>query len=187
MGFFRRDRPLHERLAEEAALDIGAGAAGSEPGQRAPSRLAGLLHGLADGFLSAPPDEFGRPSPLGEVGLHGVARPRAWDVVTSAEATLPGAAVHFVALPEGTLVVEEDVPDGALSPLAEAVEATIDPPYAAEGVRRDDAVWAVGARRIQVRAFPGHEEDELELVEDGLVVLGRRVDGDLFEIQVSPL
>lgn len=185
MGFFRRDRPLHERLAEEGALDIGA--AGAEPGQRAPSRLAGLMHGLADGFLSAPPDEFGRPSPLGEVGLHGVARPRAWDVVTSAEATLPGAAVHFIALPDGTIVVEEDVPDGALSPLADAVEATINPPYSAEGVRRDDAVWAVGARRIQVRAFPDHDEDELELVEDGQVVLGRRVDGDLFEIQVSPL
>ena len=38
-----------------------------------------------------------------------------------------------------------------------------------------------------MRAFPGHEEDELELVEDGQIVIGRRLDGDLFEIQVSPL
>ena len=186
MGLFRRDRPLHERLAEQADLDI-AGADGAEPGQRAPSRLAGLMHGLADGFLSAPPDEFGRPSPFGEVALHGVARPREWDTVASADAELPGDEVHFTALPDGTLVVEEDVPDGSLTPLAEAIEVTINPPYVAEGIRRDERVWAVGARRIRVRSFPGHEEDELELVEDGEIVIGRRIDGDLFEIAVTPL
>jgi hypothetical protein len=54
-------------------------------------------------------------------------------------------------------------------------------------VRRSDDVWAVAAKRIRVREFPGHEEDELELVEDGQVVIGRRLDGDLFVIQVSPL
>jgi hypothetical protein len=186
VGFFRRDRPLHERLAEDADLDI-RGTADDEPGQRTPSRLAGLMHGLADGFLSAPPDEFGRPSPFGEVALHGVPRPRAWDAVASAEAELPRAEVHFTALPDGTLVVEEDVPDGSLAPLADAIELSINPPYVAEAVRRDDRVWAVGAKRIQVRAFPEHDDDELELVEDGQVVLGRRIDGDLFEIQVSPL
>lgn len=185
MGFFGRSKPLHERLAERGDLDIGAEPA--EPTQRAPSRLAGLMHGLADGFLSAPPDEFGRPSPFGEVALHGVARPREWDTVASAEAALPGDEVHFTALPDGTLVVEEDVPDGSLNPLAEAIEVSINPPYAAEGVRRSDTLWAVGARRIRVRAFPGQEEDELELIEDGQVILGRRLDGDLFEVEVTPL
>ena len=29
--------------------------------------------------------------------------------------------------------------------------------------------------------------DELELVEDGQIVIGRRLDGDLFEVRVSPL
>ncbi len=187
MGLFRRDKPLHERLAEEADLDIGAENGDAGPGQRTPSRLAGLMHGLADGFLSAPPDEFGRPSPFGEVALHGVPRAREWDTVASVAADLEGAEVHFSALPDGTLVVEEDVPDGALNPLADAIEASIDPPYYAEAVRRNDSVWAVGAKRIQVRAFPGHEEDELELVEDGHVVIGRRLDGDLFEVKVSPL
>jgi hypothetical protein len=38
-----------------------------------------------------------------------------------------------------------------------------------------------------VRSFPGHEEDELELVEDNQIVIGRRLDGDLFEVQASPL
>jgi hypothetical protein len=182
VGLFGRNKPLHEQLAEEGALDIGG-----EPEPRAPSRLGGLLHGLADGFLTAPPDEFGRPSPLGEVGVHGVARAREWDAVASAEAELPGNEVHFTALPDGTLVVEEDVPDGSLSALAEAVEASINPPYVAEGIRREGGIWAVGAKRIRVRAFPDHDGDELELVEDGQVVIGRRIDGDLFEIQVSSL
>jgi hypothetical protein len=186
VGLFRRARPLHERLAEEADMDIG-GENGAEPGQRTPSRLAGLMHGLADGFLSAPPDEFGRPSPFGEVALHGVPRPREWDGVASAEAELPGSEVHFTALPDGTLVVDEDVPDGSLTPLAEAIEGTISPPYVAQGIRRDERVWAVGARRIRVRSFPEHDGDELELIENGEIVIGRRIDGDIFEIQVSSL
>jgi hypothetical protein len=184
VGFFRRGRPLHERLAEEGGLELGSEL--DETG-RVPSRLAGLMHGLADGFLSAPPDEFGRPSPLGEVAVHGVPRARRWDVVATARAELPGHEVHFSALPDGTLVVDEDVPDGSLTPLAEAIEATLNPPYRAEAVRREDGVWAVGASRIRVREFPEAEDDELELVEDGSIVIGRRLDGDLFEIQVTPL
>ena len=176
MGLFRRDKPLHEQLAEEADLELDSDDGAAEPGRRTPSRLAGLMHGLADGFLSAPPDEFGRPSPLGEVAVHGVPRPREWDTIATAAAELPGDVVHFTSLP-----------DGALNPLADAIEAAINPPYYAEGVRRGDAVWAVGARRIQVRSFPDVEGDELELVEDGQFVVGRRIDGDLFEVQVSPV
>lgn len=181
MGLFRRNRPLHERLAEQGGLELG-----SEP-DPAPSRLAGLMHGLADGFLSAPPDEFGNPSPLGEVAVHGVPRARRWDVVASARAELPVDEVHFTALPDGTLIVEEDVPDGSLTPLAEAIEVTLNPPYRAEAVKREDGVWAVAASRIRVREFAEVDGDEVELVEDDSVVIGRRLDGDLFEIQVTPL
>lgn len=184
MGFFRRRRPLHEQLAEEGGLEFGSEPSGAD---RTPSKLAGLMHGLADGFLTAPPDEFGNPSPLGEVGVHGVPRARRWDVVASARAELPVDEVHFAALPDGTLIVEEDVPDGSLATLAEAIEVTLTPPYRAEAVQRDEGVWAVAASRIRVREFPGTEADELELVEDGNVVIGRRLDGDLFEIQVTPL
>jgi hypothetical protein len=184
VGFFRRGRPLHERLAEEGGLELGSEL--DETG-RVPSRLAGIMHGLADGFLSAPPDEFGNPSPLGEVAVHGVPRARRWDVVATVRAELPGDQVHFSALPDGTLIVEEDVPDGTLTPLAEAIEATLNPPYRAEGVRREDGLWAVAASRIRVREFPETEDDELELVEDGSIVIGRRLDGDLFEIEVTPL
>ena len=164
MGLFRRSKPLHEQLAEEADLDIGKE-------KRAPNAFSGFLHEVA----------------ADNVGVHGVARPRVWDVVASTEAELPGEQVHFVALPDGTLVVEEDVPDGSLVPLAEAVEPSLTPPYRAEGVRRDGSLWAVGAKRIEVRAFPSHDEDELELVEDGVVILGTRLDGDLFEVEVRQL
>lgn len=164
MGFFRRSKPLHERLAEEADLDIGA--------RPRPRAFSGFLHDLTN------PDA---------VGIHGLHRPREWDAVATLEAELPGDAVHFVALPDGVIVVEEDVPDGGLSPLADAIESSLQPPYRAQGVRRGERVWAVGAKRIEVRAFPGHEEDELELLEGDHVVLGRRLDGDLFEIEVTPL
>lgn len=165
MGLFGRRKPLHEQLADDADLDIGR-----QP--RPQNAFSGFLHDLVN---------------TDAVGIHGVHRQREWDTVVTVDAELPGDAVHFAALPDGTLVVEEEVPDGALTPLADAVEATIQPPYRAQGVRRGERVWAVGANRIEVRAFPGREEDELELVEEERVVLGRRLDGDLFEVEVTPL
>ena len=134
-----------------------------------------------------PPDIFGNPAPLGEVGVHGVPRPRKWHAVASAEAELSGDEVHFVALPDGTLLVDEDVPDGALAPLADALEETIPPPYRAQGVRQGQSVWAVAATRIDVRELPGHDGDELELVEGDEVIIGRRLEGDLWEVEVSRL
>jgi hypothetical protein len=181
LGLFRRTRPLHRRLADDAALDIGSV---SPP----PSRLSGLFHAAGGGgFLMGPPDVFGNPAPLGEVGVHGVPRPRRWDAVASAQAELPGEHVHFVALPDGTLIVDEDVPDGALAPLADAIEESLPPPYRAQGVRQGQSVWAVAASRIEVRELPGHEGDELELVQGDEVILGRRLDGDLWEVRVSRL
>jgi hypothetical protein len=164
VGLFRRSRPLHEQLADEAEMDIG-----QKP--RSPRAFSGFLHDLA----------------ADNVGIHGVSRPRVWDFVTTVEADLPGDAVHFASLPDGTLVVEEDVPDGSLVALAEAIEATVKPPYRAEGVRRDERVWGVAANRIRVKAYPDEEADELERIEDGHVILGRRLDGDLFEIEITPL
>lgn len=173
-----------------------------------------MLNAQAGGFLAHPPDLFGRPSPLGEPAFHGVPRARQWDAVAAAEApALRGDAVHFVALPDGTLVVDEDEPDHSLAPLADAVEELLAPPYRAEAVRRDGEVWAVGARRIEVAVLPGLEGDALELVirgdertlvvdgarafgrlpaleqlvEGDAVARGERLDGDLWEIRVDPL
>ena len=69
--------------------------------------------------------------------------------------TLRGDTVHFVALEDGTLVVEEDEPDDALTPLADAIETRLAAPYRAEAVRRDGALWGVAGRRITVVSEPG--------------------------------
>ena len=195
MPLFRRRKPLHERLAEAGGIALGM-----QPG----------------GFLSQPPGWDGR-SPLGEPAFHGIPRPRRWETVASADAPrLRGDAVHFVALGDGTLVVDEDEPDGSLAPLADAVEATIPPPYRAEAVRRPDQSWAVAASRIAIVEEGGLEGDEVELTSVGgartllvdgrptlhparaleragaaegaeYVVRARRLDGDLWEVEATAL
>ena len=121
---------------------------------------------------------FDPGSPWNEAGIHGLHQAREWDVVASAEAQgLPGDEVNFTALPNGSLLFEEDVPAGALAPLAHAVEASVEPPYRARAVRRAGDVWAVAAVGIEVVELP-HDfaGEELELVDRG----GRRalhVDG----------
>jgi hypothetical protein len=182
---FRRRKPLHERLAE------------------------------AGGLAAAPVvlDPFARPALL-EAGIHGVSRARQWDTVATAEAPgLRGEAVHFVALPDGTLVVDEDEPDGSLAPLADAVEGAIEPPYRAEAVRRGDQIWAVAARRVRVVELPDVAGDELELTVRGYdrslsidgqrtfgglpaleelingdaVARAERIDGEFWEVRLDPL
>ena len=102
-------------------------------------------------------------------GVTGIPRERGWDVVASGRAPgLPSDEVHFVAVPDGSLIVDEYVPDGSLAPLAEAVENTVAPPYRAHGVRRSNDVWAVGAIRIDVVELPPElHGDLLELIVRG--------------------
>jgi hypothetical protein len=117
-----------------------------------------------------------------------VPRARRWDAVATARAhDLHGEEVVFAALPDGTLIVDDDVPDGSLAPLAEAIEGMLTPPYRAEAVRREGGIWAVAANRIQLRELPGAEGDTVELIEGDTIVIGRRLDGDLFEVEVTPL
>jgi hypothetical protein len=195
VGLFRRRKPLHERLA-----DVG-----------------GLTEALIapTGLLAETPGWDGEPR--GEPGIHGVPRARRWDTVASADAPdLKGDTVHFAALPDGTLVVDEDEPDGALASLADAVEETIPPPYRAEAVRKGPTTWAVAASRIAIAAIPGLSGEEAELTStregrvlkvDGrttmgssrelerlgetegteYVVLAKRLDGDLWEIDATAL
>ena len=156
---FRRE-PLHKKLARQA-----------QPGAiRAPRRIA----------LDPGPH-------WGNAGIHGVPRPRRWDAVASAEAPgLSGDEVHFVALPNGDLVVDEDEPADTLGPLADAIEQTVEPPYRAEAVRQGEDVWAVAARRVEVAEFEA-EGDELELVvNDGtrtFTVDGARAFGTIPELE----
>jgi hypothetical protein len=190
--------PLHERLAK-------AGNLGLDPDVPA----------VGIGQAPEPPGWDG--APRGEPGIHGVPRARRWDAVATAEApALRGDAVHFVALTDGTLVVEEDEPDDALAPLADAVEATIPAPYRAEAVRRGPTTWAVAASRIAIVEVSGLRGDEAELVVtregrtlhvDGrptfgsapalerageaqggeYVVRATRLDGELWEVEATPL
>ena len=45
-----------------------------------------------------------------ETGIHGVPRQRQWDAVVTVDAEgVVGDTVHFVALPDNTLLVDEDV------------------------------------------------------------------------------
>ena len=183
MSFFRRRRPLHEQLREAGHVDAA---------ERAP--------------LDTTPR-------WGEVGIHGVHRQRVWDAVATVEAPqLAGTEASFVALEDGTLLAATE--DLDLEPLADALEGSLHPPYRAEAVRRSDGWWAVAARRIDVlvvseeiggdhvtvtmrrgertveidgeRAFGGLPTLE-RLVGDDAVVTAHRLDGTLWEVEVSPL
>jgi hypothetical protein len=183
---FRRE-PLHKKLAREARLEQTEPAPLVDPGPH-----------------------------WGNAGIHGVPRPRRWDAVASAEASgLSGDEVHFVALPNGDLVVDEDEPADTVGPLADAIEQTVEPPYRAEAVRQGDDVWAVAARRVEVAEFES-DGDEIELVvnegartlnvdgarafgtipelerlgnreNESYVVRATRLDGDVWEVVASPL
>lgn len=152
MGFFKRERPIHEELAAEAGLDIDG--LGDE-----------LAAGAAGESLQARV-----PMPSDLLAVHGIPREREWDAVASAQAPdLPGEELEYVALADGTLVVDEDVPDGSLSPLADALEGQITPPYHGYVSWQQDDVWAVAAKRVQVVEVPEDVPgDEVELaVNDG--------------------
>lgn len=170
--------------------------------------MGGLLTG------ASPPDDF--LSRVSGAGIHGLHRLREWDAVLTVGAPdLGGDHAVFVALPDGTVLVEEG--DGDFEPLAGAVEAELEPPYRAEAVRRHEELWAVAARTIEVVEFaedPGGDELTLtvrngerelfvddvrtfggcraleRLVEgrfDSYAVRAARLDGDLWEVDVSPL
>ncbi len=94
-------------------------------------------------------------------------RPRDWDSVVLVQAGgAPGPVERFVALPDGSNVVEETGDASTVDAVAEALDW--ERPYRAEAVRRDDATWAVGIRAIQVIELPASIlGDELEIVWDG--------------------
>ena len=145
-------------------------------------------------------------APWREVGIHGMQRAREWDATVTTEAEgIDGDAATFVALPDGTLLVEEG-PDSSLQPLADAVERELEPPYRARAARVNGDLWGVQARRIEVREIPSQAGDSLELTSEGLRIDGQRVfgsvrqleglgdvvraerlDGDLWEVRASAL
>ena len=190
MIFFRRREPLHEKLAREAGVPL-----------EWESRYEPL-----------------RPPGIPETGITGNQRFREWDATAVVEAPeLAGDEVEFVVLPDRSVLVDEEVGDASLAPLADAIEETIQPPYRAQGVRRTPTAWAVGAQTIEVVELrPDVEGEALELstvggertlTVDGSRAFGRipqlerlaeersadyvvhasRLDGSLWEVRVSPL
>jgi hypothetical protein len=191
LGLFRREK-LHERLAREGGLNEGTS-------ERVPE-----------------PVDVGPPAP-GVPGYHGVQRPRRWDAVVMAEAPeLAGDEVAFVVLSDGSVIIDDELPEPAIEPLAEELDNVLEAPYRVEAVRRHGQVWAAAARRIEVLEIPGVDGEEPMLtMQDGtktLAIDGRpefgtvpelerlaserydsyvaeakRLDGDLFEVRISPL
>ena len=191
MGLWRRRaKPLHEELAEGT----------------------GLLEWQSRHVPAVPPS-FGGTLDV----LHG-GRPRQWDAVATAEApALEGDELEFSVLPDGTLLVDDAVPEGALTPLAEAVEQSLSPPYRARAVRRDGIIWGVAANRIEVIEIPEEVPGDVVslAVQDGertllvddrpawesiptfeahgaaanqdFVLQAERLDGDLWAVKVNPL
>jgi len=119
-----------------------------------------------------------RRAPWNAVGVHGLQRPREWDEVRTVDADVRGDRAEFIVL-EDAIVIEEG-PDN-VAPLADAI--SLNPPYRAEGVRRNDGTWGVAGRRIEVGRFDDVEGDEFEQADGNTVVRGWRIDGDLFEIR----
>jgi hypothetical protein len=182
VGLFRRSKPLHERLAEEGDL------------VERPTRP--LYTGV-----------------IPEAGIHGIPREREYDAVVSVEAPgIRGNEVSFVALPDGSLVVDEEEGDADLTPLAEAIEAQISPPYRARAVRKGEEIWAAAASRIDMAeldadgdeielAIRGEERTlvvdgdrafgtihDLEALADGdAVIRATRIDGNVWEVRQDPL
>jgi hypothetical protein len=149
-------------------------------------------------------------------GVMGVGPGRTWDAAVAAHApALMGDSVTFVALEDGTLVVNEDVPDGALAPVADAIEEMVEPPYRAAAARSENDSWTAVAESVRIVELRDLDADELELtVVDGVRTLtlgdeqtdralpaldalaeehdsvamhAERVDGDLFAVDVFPL
>jgi hypothetical protein len=198
VGFFRRrQETLNEQLLRDAGLD--------------PAQALGDPPPPAPSLDPLEPMRLRREVPDGSS-----VQPRDWDAaVTVTAPDLAGDEVKFTTIPNGDVIVSEEGGDADLSPLADAVEKKIDPPYRAVAARQDGALWAVCARRIRVAQIPfpsgeklelswngddealrvdGEESDEavppeLEAVGDGAgasyFVEALRIDGDLWEVRAT--
>jgi hypothetical protein len=155
-------------------------------------------------------------APWHQAGVHGVPRPREYDAVVSLVAEgVRGDEVPFVALEDGTLLLESDQ-DVDLDAFADALEGSISPPYRALAIRKDETTWALAANSIQVATIEEEVEgdtvelavqngDTMLLVDgtpafgslasferlaeglDAYVIRANRLDGSLWEVQVTPL
>lgn len=212
---WRRAETLNEQLMREAGLGQAASTPDEAPRESHP-RLRGLVEAAEEILVSVEPP--GRFATWNEhSALAGVARTREWDITAVADAPqLEGDEVRFDVLPDGSILVEDEVGDAALAPLADAVEATLPPPYRVQAVRQTDVRWAIAAEAIRVVELPEQPGDALEITEQAGVrelridgkrsfgsvpklellaaaqfadyaIQAQRLDGDLWEVRIDPL
>lgn len=189
MPFWRRRKSLHEELAE--GTDLLEWGSTRDSGAHLFKETLDVLHG---------------------------GRPRRWDAVATAEApALEGDELEFTALPDGTLLLDDDIPDDALAPLVDAIEQSVSAPYRARAVRGEEDLWGVAANRIDVIEVPEEVAgDTVSLAVQGnqrtlliddrpgsgdvptlenyarerhqeFVLQAERLDGDLWAVKVNPL
>jgi len=203
VGIFRKKETYNEQMLREAGLDrVVFNTPPPEP---------------------APIDAGPLPFATGDISLgHGAGKrrwgPTDWDATTTAVAPgVEGDHVEFTTLPTGDLIVGSGDGDGDLSPLADAIEERVSPPYKAVASRQDGDLWGIGAKLIEVVQLEFLEADALELSQsDGVAELrvdgepsdatppvelqrlgeraggdrcveASRIDGDYWEVKVSPL
>ena len=177
--------------------------------------LAALTNAQACGLLARPPGMDGAPG-LGIAGVTGVPRGATWDAVASADCPdLPGDALTFTVLDDGTIVTDRDLPEGSLAPLADELEATVSPAYRAAAIRSEGSLWTGVAQSVRIVPLPGLAGDAVELSVVGgqreltidgvpspdtvpaleefaeeqgdVAISAERVDGELFAVDVFPL
>jgi hypothetical protein len=192
VGFFRRRRETYDQqLPRDAGLDR--------------IRFDGI--------------QLDRPTVLEKNGVpigKAVGQPD-WDAsVTAIAPGLGGDTIAFTTLPDGDVLVDEELGDADVSALADAVEKDLGPPYRALAARQAGDLWAVLANRIEVARLEFARADTLELSRkdswqelrvDGEPSMGRapelerlgeragsdffvkaeRLDGDLWEVRVTAL
>jgi hypothetical protein len=128
-----------------------------------------------------------------------------------------GNRIEFTTIPNGDVIVSEESGDVDVTPLADAAEQRIAPPYRAVAQRQGGDLWAVGAKQIRVAQIEFTRGDKLEfsrhldhgelrvdgepsdalvppelarLAEgagDSFYVEAERIDGDLWEVKVTAL
>jgi hypothetical protein len=206
MRWFRKQRTLNEILREEAGIGVHDDVPGSKPAEETPP----------PGPLLPEPRVQVAPVLAARYGVS-LWPPDSEALATVELPELAGDRAVFVALPGGDLLVESEEGDTPLESVAEAVEQQIERPYRAEGSRQEGTVWAFVAHRIEVAELPDVDADSVELtcVEgeetllvdggqsdadasrwrdmaarkgfDSYVLQADRLDGDRWELRVSPL
>lgn len=192
MRWFKRDEPLHERLAREAGIEDAL----EEEEEEADAAPDGLMEeeleeeavydggpGGDEGPLEPPPvlpfPSRDDPSPHLAGMDDFLLRPGGYDAFAWADAPdVAGTRLEFVVLPNRSLIVLQQDGEDSLDVFAEAVETQIAPPYRARARREKGDRWSVYARATHIVELPGIDADELEVT----VLAGEStatVDGDL--------